>query len=261
MNFRRSIMIILCLSLGLVAFTSCQDNNRQSENEVELERDRELQEEQDRMNRERMEWEQNSVSSRIEGNEELSTFSQGMNRAQINDDFRQNEGPYTIFAPSNDAYEGLSQEERDQMNNEQDVNSMMASAHYLVIEDEITMEELRNGIQNGNGSYTLSTMQGEELTATAEGENIVLKDGSGNTARITQSDEQATNGVVYTIDGVLKPQDPNRNEGAARMDNNNINEEFNTNNMNSTDRDFQKNNTGNTNTGTTTGTNNNDRNQ
>lgn len=261
----RKYLMILSFTFGLAAFTSCQDNNRQADNEVELEAERDAQiAEQDRLQRERLERENNSVSARIEDRQELSTFSQGMNRARIDDDFRANEGPYTIFAPSNVAYEALPQQDRDQMMNEQDTLRNMASAHYLIVEDEITRDELQQQIESNNGNYTLRTMQGEELTATMENDEIVLKDGSGNTARIINTDEDASNGIVYTIDAVLRPQDAATSQSANRMrDNmqNNMQHEnmqhdnMQNNNMQNDQmqNDQMQNNTGNT----TTGTNNN----
>lgn len=227
----RKYLMILSFTFGLTAITSCQDNNRQAENEVELEAERDAQmAEQDRLQRERLERQNNSISARIEDRQELSSFSEGMNRAQIDDDFRANEGPYTIFAPSNEAYEGLPQEDRDEIMNEQDTLRNMASAHYLIIEDEITRDELQQQVQDNNGNYTLRTMQGEELTVMMENDEIVLRDGSGNTARIVSVDEDASNGIVYIVDAVLRPQDPSMSQSANRMRDNDM-ENTNMNNM------------------------------
>lgn len=277
MKFRKYLMIV-SFTFGLAAFTtSCQDNNRQAENEIELEAERDAQRaEQERLQRERMDRENNSVAARIEDRQELSTFSQGMNRAQISDDFTQNEGPYTVFAPSNEAYEGLPQQDRDQMMNEQDPQRNMATAHYLIVEEELTRDQLRSQIENNNGTYTLRTMHGEELTATMENDEIVIRDASGNTARITDVDEEASNGVIFIIDTVLRPQDNTQSQAASRMDSDNVtndnmqntnmqNNNMQNNNMqnntdNNTGNTTGTNNTGNTtgnnNTGTTTGTNN-----
>lgn len=242
--------MILSFTFGLAAFTSCQDNNRQAENEVELEAERDAQmAEQDRLQRERLERQNNSISARIEDRQELSTFSEGMNRAQIDDDFRANEGPYTIFAPSNEAYEELPEEDRNQMMNEQDTLRNMATAHYLIIEDEITRDELQQQVQNNNGNYTLRTMQGEELTVTMENDEIVLRDGSGNTARIVSVDEDASNGIVYVVDTVLRPQDATTSQSANRMRDNDM-QDNNMQNNNMQNNDMQNNNET-----TTTGTN------
>ena len=134
----------------------------------------------------------------------------------------QGQGTYTIFAPSNSAYESLSETERNQMNSNTPENRdrNVASINYLMVEERLTEDNLRQQIQSNNGTYTIRTMQGENITATLENNQIVLKDAAGNQARITQTDSTASDGVVHVIDGVLRPKDPTKNAAASRMSNN-----------------------------------------
>lgn len=132
----------------------------------------------------------------------------------------QTEGSYTIFAPSNDAYNELSETERNAMMATQNRESNTASINYLMVEERLTEENLREQIQNANGTYTIRTMQGEDIMATLENDEIVLKDGTGNQARITQTDSEASDGIVHVIDEVLRPQDPTRNEAVTSMNRN-----------------------------------------
>lgn len=128
---------------------------------------------------------------------------------------------YTIFAPSNEAYEGLTEAQRTEMNDTRNRDRNVASINYLMVEERLTEEQLRQQIQNSNGTYQIRTMQGENITATMDGDEIVLRDASGNEARITETDSEAADGVVHVIDGVLWPKDPSRNEAATRMNNTN----------------------------------------
>jgi len=80
-----------------------------------------------------------------------------------------------------------------------------------VVEEELTSEDLKEEIENANGNYSLTTMQGENITASLQGENIVLKDAAGNSATIIQPDNDASNGVVHIIDKMLKPMDASKN--------------------------------------------------
>ena len=57
----------------------------------------------------------------------------------------------------------------------------------------------------GEGGYTLTTVNGATLTATAEGGNVVLTDAAGNSATVTATDIDASNGVIHVIDTVLMP--------------------------------------------------------
>ena len=60
-------------------------------------------------------------------------------------------------------------------------------------------------IEAGDGKAVLATMGGGTVTATREGDAIVLTDSAGNKAKVAQADQRFTNGVVHQIDGVLMP--------------------------------------------------------
>jgi uncharacterized surface protein with fasciclin (FAS1) repeats len=78
----------------------------------------------------------------------------------------------------------------------------------------ILAEDLSKAFDAGNGKAVLATMGGETLTATKDGDAIVLTDSAGGTATITQADQKLSNGVVHHVDGVLAPPQPS--EGAAQ---------------------------------------------
>lgn len=240
MKLRRFLIIAV---LGAFTFTSCQDDRRQQEDREALEREEmETEREADmRANEDRMD--ENTIAARIQDNDDLNTFSENMDRYQIAENLPGDEDPfregqeatrdqttdrdqtmdedqaidqegYTVFAPSDDAYEALPEDQRNELEDTENGERNAAYLSYLIIEEELTENELRQEIQNANGTYNIRTMQGEEITATLEGDDIVLRDAAGNQARITESDEDARDGVVHVIDRVLMPQDPNRNEAA-----------------------------------------------
>ena len=200
--------LLLILSMTLAFATSCQDNNRQ--NQVE----EPVMEETRGMDMDEMD--DDNVYTRMQEDEELSTYSMGMTRADLSDDLSEGEGPYTIFAPSDSAYEGLTQEEKDALQN-QDIQQLGANTSYLVVERELTADSLRRSITNVGGEMELITMQGEQLMASIQGDDIVLRDGHGNTATVTESDRIAANGVVHVIDKVLRPVDISRNDASDLM--------------------------------------------
>lgn len=257
--------LIIVAILSMVTLGSCQDNDRRNveENErvemdrIEAEREAEMRADQQRLDRE-----SNSITARIEDNRELSTFSQGMTDARVSKNFRQDEGPYTVFAPSDEAYNNLSPEERNQVMDTQNTDRSSATMSYLIVEGRMTKDQLRQQIEGANGNYTLNTMQGEEITASMDGDDIVLKDASGNTARITDTDTEASNGIIHVIDDVLRPQDPSTNEAADRyMQNNQNNTNLNNDGSRSGNTNPREGTTGNRNSDpnnvNTTGTNNN----
>lgn len=202
------------LSFGLSAFTSCQDNNRgqseveQSEETVSTTGDQD-----------RVDQEDNDFSARFQGDEEISTFSMGMTRAELTDDFAEGEGPYTVFAPENAAYDKLTQEERERI--EADVKSAGSSTNYLIVNRNLPEDQLRESIQNVGGNLELITLQGERLIASLEGDDIVLRDAHGNTAKIKRADTGDSDIVVHVIDNVLQPEDIDRNDFVESNFNNN----------------------------------------
>ena len=211
MTFKRSLLVLGC-ALGMFAHTSCQDDKRNEADEVDLDNfDNEVVEEEG-IEPDAVEVEDTSVVGAIQDNEELSTFSEGLARAELDDDFRNSEGPYTIFAPSNIAYDELSQKERNQFENVENINETGAGMHYLVVRGEHTAAELRQEIMNSNDAIQLQSLQGETLTLLLKDGEIFLTDAAGDSARITKSDIDAANGIVHIIDRVLKPKDLTRND-------------------------------------------------
>lgn len=192
-------------SVGIVfilSFSSCRDNQARDEqetDEVQQENEAETMEEGFGEQGE----EQDSVLVMIEGNPELSSFATGMNSAEVSDSLNIT-GNYTVFAPSNDAYSLVYQEQgRDML----DVNSEEVIFYHFV-PGEYTVEQLRREIEDADGSYNITTLLGEELAATIEGETVVLEGNSGGRARITET-MKATNGMVHVIDAVLLPVEDN----------------------------------------------------
>ena len=57
----------------------------------------------------------------------------------------------------------------------------------------------------GKGKASFTTVQGDELTATMQGVDIILTDNLGNTAKITTADSNQSNGVIHEIDSVIRP--------------------------------------------------------
>ena len=196
--------ILVILFLGLFVFTSCEDGKKKAEEEKEklerqeAERAAELQAEE-----ERMEWEANSIAAKTMEDDSLSSFAGALQNAELAQAFTEEEGPYTIFAPTNEAFEKVDQATLDTLMKSENREELSELLKYHVVEDEITAEELSERIDEGNGEYTITTLSGASLTALKSGDDILLKDENGNTAKITKTDLEASNGVIHQIDGVV----------------------------------------------------------
>lgn len=210
-------VIGLFSAMAIVSFSSCNDNDRKADNDQMLNDSIRMAEE-NRLEQERMERENSSVFAMVQEDTVLTTFSGNLESNELSQDFMENEGPYTIFAPSNVAYQSLSAEEREMYNDPMNRDENNARLYYLVVDDEITAADLRSEVQANNGTYTLTTMQGEDLIVTLEADAVVLTDPSGKKAKIIETDIDASNGVVHVIDAVLLPSDVTAN-AAGNMDN------------------------------------------
>jgi uncharacterized surface protein with fasciclin (FAS1) repeats len=114
-------------------------------------------------------------------------------------------GPFTVFAPTNAAFEALpagTVEGLLQPDKKQDLTSVLT---YHVVPGNVDSAALTAQIEAGGGKAVLKTVQGAELTATAEGGNVVITDAKGNKATVTTADVRQSNGVVHVVDKVLLP--------------------------------------------------------
>ncbi|NNC60533.1 MAG: fasciclin domain-containing protein, partial [Erythrobacter sp.] len=76
---------------------------------------------------------------------------------------------------------------------------------YHVVEGPADAATLINNIKSNEGSYEITTVNGGTLTATLDGNNVVLTDAAGGKATVTATDIQASNGMIHVIDTVLMP--------------------------------------------------------
>lgn len=185
-------------------FISCNDNKKidQEENaqkeQMEAERQAELQAE-----KQKMEMESNSIAAKAMDTDSLSTLVSALQTAEMTDLLKVSEGPYTVFAPNNSAFGEVDEATLDTLMKPENQQKLGDLLQYHVVEDEITSQELIDLINENDGEYTISTMGGANLTATLDGENVILTDEAGNTAKIVQADIDASNGIVHIIDAVV----------------------------------------------------------
>ena len=168
---------LIALLLGAFVFTACDDNKKkEQEDQAEMERMEAEREDELREEEERMEREANSIAARAMENESLSTLVSALQNADLAATLTEEEGPYTVFAPTNDAFEKVDKATLDTLMAENHKEDLAEVLKYHVVADEITAEDLAERIENGDGEYKFKTLDGDELTALMSGENIILKD-------------------------------------------------------------------------------------
>jgi len=114
-------------------------------------------------------------------------------------------GPYTVLAPGDAAFEKLPAETADNLTKPDSRAQLTGLLTYHILPGTVLATDIGKAIDNGKGKAVLATMGGGTLTATKEGDKIVLTDVKGGKATVTKTDDQFSNGVVHHIDTVLTP--------------------------------------------------------
>ncbi|GAA4013646.1 fasciclin domain-containing protein [Hymenobacter fastidiosus] len=119
----------------------------------------------------------------------------------------QSKGPFTVFAPVNDAFENLPAGTVETLLKPENKATLTKVLTYHVVAGNLTADKIMAAIKAGKGTATLTTVSGGKLTAMMNGaKNVVLTDESGNTACISTYDVTQSNGVIHVIDKVMLPK-------------------------------------------------------
>src|SRR5690242_13530971 len=117
----------------------------------------------------------------------------------------QSAGPFTVFAPTNEAFGLLPAGTVDNLVQPENKATFTTILTYHVVAGRLGSKELKDKIKAGNGTAELTTVQGEKLWVMRKGNQYMLKDEKGNVANITIKDVYQSNGVIHVIDHVLMP--------------------------------------------------------
>lgn len=113
--------------------------------------------------------------------------------------------PFTIFAPTDQAFAAVPQPMTDWLMNPGNTESLAKVLTYHVVPGRVTAEDLYAKIKAGGGKATLTTVEGEALTFTEVEGNIKVDGTQGSSGFITQADVEQSNGNIHVINGVLMP--------------------------------------------------------
>lgn len=114
-------------------------------------------------------------------------------------------GPFTFFAPANNAFSQFTAEELDELFKEENKKKLKDLLTYHIVAGNLTASKILRAMCRGGGEASFTTVQGNKITATMQGTDIVLADINGNTAKITVADVGQSNGVIHEIDSIISP--------------------------------------------------------
>ena len=114
-------------------------------------------------------------------------------------------GPFTVFAPTNDAFAALPAGTVETLLKPENKATLSKILTYHVVAGKLDASALKKQITAGGGKATLTTVAGETLTVTNDQDKLTVTDSKGGKARITIADVTQSNGVILVVDKVLLP--------------------------------------------------------
>ena len=120
-------------------------------------------------------------------------------------DTLQSPGPFTVFAPTNDAFAKLPAGTVDTLLKPENKKTLTNVLTYHVVSGRLTAKDLMEKIKDGNGKAILKTVEGDNLTFAEKDGKLWIWDAKGGSAQVTIRNVMQSNGVIHVIDTVLLP--------------------------------------------------------
>jgi uncharacterized surface protein with fasciclin (FAS1) repeats len=114
-------------------------------------------------------------------------------------------GPFTVFAPTNEAFAALPAGTVDTLLKPENKGDLTKVLTYHVVAVKADAAALTGMIKKDGGMHPIKTVAGETLTASIENGKVVITDAKGGKAVVTQADVYQSNGVIHVVDHVLLP--------------------------------------------------------
>jgi uncharacterized surface protein with fasciclin (FAS1) repeats len=118
----------------------------------------------------------------------------------------QGPGPFTVFAPTNEAFAKLPAGTVDTLLKPENKDTLTKVLTYHVVAGKLSASDLKKKVKEGNGTAELITVEGGKLWASMSGSKIMLKDEKGGMATVTIPNVFQSNGVIHVIDTVEMPR-------------------------------------------------------
>ncbi len=121
-------------------------------------------------------------------------------------DVLMSEGPFTVFAPTNAAFDKLPKGTVETLLKPENKEMLQTILKYHLAAGKWSAKDIIDAIKKGNGKYSFKTLSGGTLTAWMKGKDVYITDENGNSAKVTIADVNQKNGVIHVIDAVVTPK-------------------------------------------------------
>ncbi len=139
------------------------------------------------------------------GNPDFSTLVAAVQAAGLVETLS-GDGPFTVFAPTNAAFDKLPAGTVDGLLKPENVEKLKGLLTYHVLAGKFDAAAVTDAITQGNGKYTITTVQGQKIDLSIKDGKVVLTDANGKTSTVVAADVAASNGVIHAIDSVVMPK-------------------------------------------------------
>ncbi len=139
------------------------------------------------------------------GNENFTTLVAAVKAAGLVEVLN-SDGPFTVFAPTNDAFAKLPEGTIATLLKPENKELLTAILTYHVVAGKFVASDVLKAIKDNKGKFTIKTVQGNTLTASLKGGKVILTDAKGNVSTVVMTDVAASNGVIHAIDTVVMPK-------------------------------------------------------
>ena len=116
------------------------------------------------------------------------------------------EGPFTVFAPNNEAFSKIDTETLGNLLKPENVKALSNILTYHVVSGKLMASDVANALKSGYGKAKLTALNGQNITARSKDGKIYLEDSQGNMSEIIATDVAGSNGVIHVISSVVMPE-------------------------------------------------------
>ncbi len=194
---KTSKTLITC-ALGLVLFTACNETKKENTEIVEEQPEAVIEE-----------VEETPATPNIvgvaSGNADFSTLVTAVKAAGLVETLS-GDGPFTVFAPTNDAFAKLPEGTVAGLLTPESKDALTSILTYHVVAGKFEAAAVIEAIEANNGAFVVDTVQGGQITLSLDGGNVILTDANGNTSTVIMADVVSSNGVIHAIDTVVMPK-------------------------------------------------------
>lgn len=138
-------------------------------------------------------------------NENFTTLVAALKAADLVDAL-QGDGPFTVFAPTNDAFAKIDENALSNLLKPENKKALTNILTYHVVPAKLMASDVVVALKKGNGMVEVKALNGTVLTVMQKNGKIWLKDQAGNYSEITATDVKGSNGVIHVIDTVVMPK-------------------------------------------------------